>query len=310
MKAIRFHHYGNADVLRLEDAPMPMPGAGEVMVKVHATSVNPVDCAIRAGYLRAVREFPLPMTLGWDFSGTIVAVGERVTAWQPGDEVYGHPSLASGGTYAEYVAVPATVCARKPTSINHNHAAAIPLVALTAWQALFDHAKLTAGQTVLIQRGAGGVGSFAIQFAKAAGARVIATASARNLDYLRQLGADKAIDYDAVRFEDVVSNVDVVIEGMAGEVRERSWKTLRPGGILIALTGAPPTDAMAAERGFPQKTIWVQPDAAQLATIAGLIDAGKLQNTVEAVVPLAEAAQAHRMVETGHTRGKVVLQVA
>lgn len=310
MKAIRFHEYGDADVLRLEDAPMPVPGPGEVLIKVHATSVNPVDCAIRAGYLRAVREFPLPMTLGWDVSGTIAALGEGVTAWKVGDEVYGHPSLSSGGTYAEFVAVPATVCGRKPSSIDHNHAAAIPLVALTAWQALFEHAQLTAGQTVLIQRGAGGVGSYAIQFAKAKGARVIATASARNLDYLRQLGAEEAIDYNAVRFEDVVSNVDAVIEGMAGEVRERSWKTLKPGGILIALTGAPPTDAMAAERGFPQKTIWVHPDQAQLATIAGLVDSGKLQTTVEAIVPLAEAARAHRMVESGHTRGKVVLRVA
>jgi NADPH:quinone reductase-like Zn-dependent oxidoreductase len=310
MKAIRFHDYGNPDVLRLEDAPTPAPGPGEVLVKVHATSVNPVDCAIRAGYLRALRDYPRPFILGWDFSGTIAALGDGVTEWHLGDEVYGHPPLSGAGAYAEYIAVPASICARKPASIDHNQAASIPLVALTAWQALFDHAQLTAGQTVLIQRGAGGVGSFAIQFAKLKGARVIATASARNLSLLRDLGADEALDYNAVRFEDVVSNIDVVLEGMAGEVRERSWKTLKPGGILIALTGAPPTDVMAAERGFTQKTIWVHPDQTQLTTIAGLVDSGKVRAIVETVVPLAEAAQAHRMVETGHTRGKIVLEVA
>ena len=227
-----------------------MPGVGEGLVKIHATSVNPVDCKARAGVMSRFRPLPLPFILGWDFSGTIAALGEGVTEWTVGDEVYGHPPIFSSGTYAEYTIVPSGACARKPVSIDHAHAAAVPLTGLTAWQALFEHAQLQPGQRVLIQSGAGGVGSFAIQLAKARGLHVISTASAGNLDLLRELGADQVIDYNAVQFEKEVSGVDAVIDGMAGEVRERSWKTLQPGGLLIALTGAPPTDAMAAERGY------------------------------------------------------------
>lgn len=310
MKAIRFHDYGPAEVLCYEDVPMPVVGPGEVLVKVHATSVNPVDCKAREGAMSRFRPLPLPFIPGWDFSGSVAALGEGVMEWAAGDEVYGHPPLFSSGTYAEFVAVPESACARKPVSIDHARAAAVPLAGLTAWQALFEHARMQAGQTVLIQSGAGGVGSFAIQLAKAKDLRVIATASARNLELLRELGADEAIDYNAVRFEDMVSGVDVVIESMAGEVRERSWKTLKPGGLMIALTGAPPTDAMAAERGFRQQTMLVHPDGAQLAEIGALIDAGKVRPVIEAVFPLVEAAEAHRRSESGHARGKIVLQVA
>lgn len=309
MRAIQFHDYGGPEVLRFEEVPTPTPGHDEVVVKVHATSVNPIDWKIRAGYLAKARVLQFPYIPGWDVSGTIAAVGDGVTSWKNSDEVFAHPKLAGNGTYAEYVCIPASACARKPHSIDHVHAAAVPLVGLTAWQALFEHASLQAGQTVLIQGGAGGVGTFAIQFAKAAGARVITTASARNFELLRELGADEVIDYNTIRFDDVVSDVDIVVDGIAGEVRERSWKTLKPGGILIALTGAPPNDATAAERGFRQKTMLVHPDAGQLTQIAGMIDSGKLRVIVDAVVPLAEAARAHRMNETGHTRGKIVLKI-
>lgn len=309
MRAIQFHEYGGPEVLRYEEVQTPAPGQGEVVVKVHATSVNPIDWKIRAGYLAKARVLEFPYIPGWDFSGTIAAAGEGVSSWKNGDEVFGHPQLAGNGTYAEYVCVPASICARKPASIDHIHAGAIPLVALTAWQALFEHANLQTGHTVLIQSGAGGVGTFAIQFAKAAGARVVTTASARNFDLLRELGADEVIDYNTTRFEDVVSNVDLVVDGMAGEVRERSWKTLKPGGILVALTGAPPNDTAAGERGVRQKTMLVHPDAAQLTKIAELVDSGKVRVIVDAVVPLPEAARAHQLNQSGHTRGKIVIQV-
>jgi NADPH:quinone reductase-like Zn-dependent oxidoreductase len=311
MNAIRFYEYGPPSVLRLEDAPKPTAEAGEVLVRIHAASVNPVDTAIRAGYLRAFRKDSFPVILGWDFSGVIESVGEGVTQWRPGDEVFGHPALnLPQGTYAEYIAVPETMCVRKPSSIDHAHAAAIPLAALTAWQVLFDHLKLAAGQTVLIQGGAGGVGSFAIQFGRQRGIRVAATASTRNQDLLRELGADVPIDYQTTRFEDVLpEGVDAAIDGVGGEIRRRSWSVLKPGATIIALTSAPPTDADAAAEGVRQKTIWVRPNASQLAEIAQLVDAGAVRPVIDSVVPLAEAARAHELSESRRVRGKIVLQV-
>ena len=309
MKAVRFHDYGAPGVLRYEDAPRPEPATGEVLVKVHATSVNPVDWKIRAGHLRAFREYPLPLILGWDFSGVIEAVGDDVKEWNKGDEVYGHPSIAGTGTYAEYAVAPVGTFARKPASLDHLHAAAIPLAGLTAWQALFDHAKLTAGQKVLIQAAAGGVGTFAVQFARIKGLQIAATASAENHVLLRELGAGQVIDYSTTRFEDVVHDADAVIESMGGEVRERSWKTLKKGGILVALIGPPPSKETAESYGVRQTLMWVQTNAAQLGEIASLVDAGQVRPVIDAVFPLAGAAEAHERSQTGHARGKIVLQL-
>lgn len=307
MKAIRFHTYGGPEVLRYEEVPIPEPAAGQVRVRVHATSVNPIDWKLRAGYLRGFRDYPLPFIPGWDFSGIVEAAGAGVTRWKPGDAVYGHPPLDASGTYAEYICVSQEICAPKPASIDHVHAAAVPLAALTAWQALFEHAGLRAGQSVLIHAGAGGVGSFAIQLAAQAGIRVAATASGRNQEFLRQLGAAQPINYETERFEEVVQGVDAVLETMGGEIRERSWKTLKPGGILVAIIGPPPAPETAAAYGVRQTLMWVHPDGAQLAEIAKLIDAGKVRPVVEHVLPLAEAARAHQLSATLHTRGKIVL---
>jgi NADPH:quinone reductase-like Zn-dependent oxidoreductase len=310
MKAIRFHSYGAPDVLVYEDAPKPEPAAGEVLVKVHATSVNPIDWKIRAGHLRGFRDYPLPFILGWDVSGVVESVGSGVTAFKPGDEVYGFPDTARNGAYAEYIAVEQTKLAHKPARLDHIHSAAIPLTGLTAWQALFDTARLAAGQKVLIHAAAGGVGHLAIQFAKLKSLYVAGTASGRNQEYLRDLGCDLPIDYQTTRFEDVVHDFDAVIESMGGEVRTRSWKVLKRGGILVALIGPPPSEEDAKAHGVRASIIWGQMNAGQLAEIAKLADSGQVRPDIAAVFPLRDAAKAHQMSETEHVRGKIVLQVA
>jgi len=308
MKAIRIHEYGAPEVLRYEDAPRPEPGAGEVLVRVHAAALNPVDWKIRAGYAKNWLKYTLPMIPGWDFSGVIDSVGPEAGTWKPGDEVYGRPDIMRDGAYAEYIAVRASEIATKPKCIDHIHSAAIPLAALTAWQALFDTADLKAGQSVLIQAAAGGVGTFAVQFAKWKGAHVAGTASARNQYLLRDLGVDQPIDYHTTRFEDVVHDVDVVLDSMAGEIRNRSWKVLKKGGILVTLLGQGPLEE-AATYGVRGVGIMVQPNAAELTEIATLVDQRKVKPVIEAVFPLQEAAKAQTLGETNRARGKIVLRV-
>jgi NADPH:quinone reductase-like Zn-dependent oxidoreductase len=309
MKAVRFHEYGGPEVLNYEDAPMPEAGAGEVLVRVHATSVNPVDWKIRAGYLRAFREYPLPFILGWDVSGVVESVGPGITQWKAGDEVFGKPDLARNGAYAEYVAVREGEIARKPEALDHVHAAALPLAGLTAWQALFDVAELKAGQKVLIHAAAGGVGSLAVQFAKLKGLFVAGTASGRNQSLLKELGVDQPVDYETTRFEDVVQDADAVVDALGGETRIRSWKALKKGGIVAALIGGPPTDEGAKALGVRQTVMWVQPNQAELAEIGSLAASGKIRVLIDAVLPLQEAARAHEMSQTERTRGKIVLEV-
>jgi NADPH:quinone reductase-like Zn-dependent oxidoreductase len=309
MKAVRIHQYGGPDVLRYEDAPRPNPGSGEVLIRVHAAGVNPVDWKVREGHLRQMIRYSLPFIPGWDFSGVVVAASPGLARLKVGDEVYSRPDIARNGAYAEYVVVRESEVALKPKSLDHIHAAAIPLAALTAWQALFDAAGLAAGQTVLIHGAAGGVGSFAVQLAKWKGARVIGTASQRNHEFLRALGADQTIDYNTTRFEDVVRDVHVVLDMIAGETQERSWKVLKKGGILVSILN-PPSQEKAAAHGVRQAHTFVQPNVTQLVEIANLVDSGKLKPVVETVLPLAEARRAHELSQTGHTRGKIVLAVA
>ncbi len=308
MKAVRVHEYGGPEVLKYEDAPKPQAGPGEVLIRVHATSVNPVDWKVRAGYLQQMMKYKMPMIPGWDVSGVVEAVGSGVTRFKNGDEVYSHPPISRDGTYAEYVAVGETAVALKPKSIDHATAAAIPLAALTAWQALYDAAKISAGQTLLIHGAAGGVGTFAAQFAKMKGARVIATASKKNHEFLRSLGADELIDYNTTKFEDVVHGVDAVLDTITGETMERSWQVLKKGGILVSIL-EPPKPEKAAAHGVRCHHTFVQGNAEQLNEIAKLVDAGKLKVIVEKVFSLTEARAAQESNATGHTRGKIVLRV-
>jgi NADPH:quinone reductase-like Zn-dependent oxidoreductase len=308
MKAVRIHTYGSPKVLKYEEAPRPKPGAGELLIQVHAAGVNPVDWKIREGYFKQRLNYSLPLILGWDLSGVVEAPGPGIVRLKAGDEVYSRPDIARDGAYAEYIVVRESEVALKPKSIDHIHAAAIPLAALTAWQSLLDAAGLGAGQTVLIHAAAGGVGSFAVQLAKWKGAHVIGTASKHNQDFVRNLGADQTIDYQTTRFEDAVHDVDVVFDTIGGDTQERSWKVLKKGGILVSIIG-PPSAEEAAAHGVRQASVFVQPSATQLTELANLVDSGKLKPVVETVLPLPEARRAHELSQTGHMRGKIVLRV-
>ncbi|MEO6697322.1 MAG: NADP-dependent oxidoreductase [Gammaproteobacteria bacterium] len=308
MKAIRIYEYGGPEVLRLEDAPRPVPAAGEVLIRVHAAGINPVDWKIREGRLQGRVEHRLPLILGWDIAGVIDELGPGVTQFKIGDAVYARPDIARDGGYAEYSVVRASEVALKPKSLDFVHAAAVPLAALTAWQALFDAAKLTAGQKILIHAGAGGVGSFAVQFAHWKGAHVITTASARNAGFVRGLGADEVIDYTKTRFEDGVHDLDVVFDTVGEEVQQRSWKVLKKGGVLVSILALTvPEDAAA--QGWRSAYVFVQPNAAQLTQIAELIDAGKVKPAVETILPLSGVREAHVLSQSHHARGKIVLRV-
>ena len=310
MKAVQVHNYGGPEVLRFEDALRPTPESGELLIKVHAASVNAIDWKARAGYLKDVFPLPLPYIPGWDVSGIVEAIGPGVTQFKKGDQVYVVPDGARSGkgTYAEYVVVKETEAAQKPKSIDHIHAAAIPLVALTAWQALFEQAGLSKGQKVLIHGAAGGVGSIAVQLARWKGSHVIGTASGRNQALLRGLGVDEPIDYEKTRFENVVHDVDVVLDTLGGDTQNRSWKVLKKGGILVSIV-APPSAEEAANHSVRAAFMSVHPSSAQLSEIAKLVDAGKLKPVVETVLPLSDARRAHELNETGHARGKTVLKV-
>ena len=309
MKAVRIHNYGGPEVLKFEDAPRPQPGNGEVLVRIHAAAVNPVDWKVRAGRLKERIQYPLPLIPGWDFSGVVEATGPGVTRLKKGDEVYARPDLARNGAYAEYIVAKESEVALKPKAVDHVQAAAIPLAALTAWQALFDTAGLKAGQKVLIHGAAGGVGSFAVQLAKWKAAHVIGTASGRNQSFLRELDVDEPVDYEKAPFEDVVHDVDVVLDTIGGDTQKRSWKVLKKGGILVSII-SPPSAEEATKHGVRHGYVFVQPNASQLTEIAKLVDSGKLKPVVETVLPLSEARRAQEQSETGHTRGKIVLKVA
>ena len=311
MKAVRVHAWGGPDVLRYEDAPRPEAGTGELLIAVRGAGVNPVDCKTRRGEGVAGGLIdPFPVILGWDVSGVVEEVGPGVNGFSRGDAVFSllrFPAIAAA--YAEYVAAPVSDVAMKPATIDHLAAAGVPLVALTAWQALIETAGLTAGHRVLIHRAAGGVGHITVQLAKWRGAQVIGTASAANAAYVSDLGVDEVIDYQTTRFDEVVQGVDVVFDTVGGETRERSWGVLKPGGYLVSILGQPAADEASAH-GVRASGIRVHPDAGQLTEIARLIDAGHLRVTANTVLPLDQAARAHELSEAGHTRGKIVLQPA
>ncbi|MFJ9031972.1 NADP-dependent oxidoreductase [Streptomyces sp. NPDC102274] len=315
MRAITQDTFGGPEVLRLTELARPEPLPTEVQVRVHAAGVNPVDWKTREGGGMAGVLGEPPFVLGWDVSGVVTEVGFGVHTLQVGDEVYGMPWFPrQAGAYAEYVTAPARQFARKPASVGHELAAAVPLAALTAWQALVDAARVEPGQRVLVHAAAGGVGHFAVQFAKHLGAHVIGTARADKHDWLRSLGADELVDYTSVRFEDAVRDVDVVIDLVGDEhdaTSTRSLKTLRPGGVLVAVpSGASPElHDVALARGVRASAFLVEPDGASLARIAKLIDKDVVKVEVEDVLPLADAAEAHRRGERRRTRGKLVLRV-
>jgi len=309
MKAVRIHKYGGRDVLMVEDAPQPEPRPGEALIRVHASTVNLFDVAVREGYLHVYFNYTFPLILGTDVSGVIEQVGEGVDQWQPGDEVFTRAGVFLEGAHAEYVRVPAENLARKPQSLDHLHAAALPHVSLVAWYALVDLADLRAGQTVLIHGAAGGVGHIAAQLARQRGAKVIGTASL-NLPFLQELGVDESIDYSSVPFDEEVRDVDVVLDLVGGETQERSWKVLKPGGILVTSQTIPASQESADAHGVRAGHVNRNPPIGPTLTeLARLVDAGQIQPHVSTVLPLDEIRQAHELIEARHTAGKIALQV-
>ncbi len=308
MKAVRIHQYGNTEVLRYEDAPIPEIAADEVLVRVVAASVNPVDWKVREGYLQEMIPYQFPLTLGWDVSGVVEAVGGEVTEFKPGDAVYSRPDIKRNGTYAEYIAIRATEVALKPMTISHVEAASLPLAAITAWEVLFSTAQLQAGQRVLIHAGSGGVGSLAIQLAKACGAYVITTTSEKNRAFVESLGADEIIDYKTEAFHEQVRDVDLVFDTLGGDVQELSWGVLKPDGMLVSII-APPAQERAASLGVRCAFVFIEPNAVILQHLAGLIDDGIIRPIVGAEFALKDIVKAHAFSESGHARGKIVVYV-
>jgi NADPH:quinone reductase-like Zn-dependent oxidoreductase len=311
MKAIRIHNYGGPEVLRYEDAPRPKPQAGEVLVRVHAAGVNPIDWKVREGHMKDFWPHKFPLILGWDLSGVVEELGPGPAAagrFKIGDEVYSLPDPTRNGAYADYIVVRESELALKPNSLHHIRAAAVPLAALTAWQSWFDTAQLQQGQRVLIHAGSGGVGHFAVQLAKWKGAYVVATASTKNQELLRKLAADETIDYTTQEFEKLPEKVDLVLDTIGGETQERSWRVLKKGGALLSLV-QPPSVEKARRFGVRGMMCSVQPDGAQLGEIAKLIDSAKLNPVIDRILPLREARRAHELSQSGHVRGKIVLRV-
>ncbi|AEN13920.1 MULTISPECIES: NADP-dependent oxidoreductase [unclassified Streptomyces] len=308
MLALHQTDLGGPEVLRLTELPRPAPGPGQILVAVHAAGLNPTDFKHRA---QKVFLPPPPMTLGWDVSGTVVETGYGVTLFRPGDEVFGMlPYPYGAGSHAEYVTGPTRAFVAKPAGIDHVQAAALPLAALTAWQALVETADLRAGQRVLIHAAAGGVGHLAVQIAKERGAHVTGTASAPKHDFLRELGADACVDHRSEDFAGTEERYDVVLDSLGGETATRSVGVLRPGGVLVSLLpGAEDTEAAAERARVRAVTLLVEHDQAGMRAVADLVDRGKLLAHVSGTFPLAEGARAHAQGETGRTTGKLVITV-
>ena len=309
MKAVVVHEYGGPEVLKMEEVPRPEPKEDQILVRVIAAGVNPVDGMIRAGMFAKHSKAAFPIILGGDIAGIVEKVGSKIAQFKAGDPVFAYVSLENNGGYAQYAVTTERETAPKPKSLTYLEAAAVPVVALTAWQALIDTAKLSAGQTVLIHGGSGGVGTFAIQIAKARGAKVIATASTANQDLLKQLGADVAIDYTKQKFEDVAKDLDVVLDSVGKDTLARSYGVVKKGGFIVSLV-ARPDQAELARHGIRGAALNVEPNSDELAEIGKLIDEKKIRVIISQTFPLSEAMKAQEQVATGHTRGKIVLKVA
>lgn len=311
-QAVRIHAFGGVAQLKFDSLPMPEPKPGEMLVKVHAASVNPVDYKIREGKYPEVKADKLPYTLGRDLCGTIVKMGDAKKSGEakslaPGDSIFAMIGIDRGG-YTEYAVVKVDEAVEKPSSLDAITAAAVPLAGMTAWQGLFRYGELKAGQRVLIHGGSGGVGHFAIQFAKAKGAHVLTTVSGDQLDFVRGLGADEAIDYKKQRFEDVARDIDLVFDLIAGETQARSWGVLRKGGSLVS-TLTEPSQEEARKHGVRGLRYTVRENRAELAEIAALIDSGEVRPKVGRIFPWIEVAAAQDCIQNGHTEGKIVLEM-
>ncbi len=311
MKAIIIDQYGDADQLKEKDEiPIPEIKDNQVLVEMHATSINPIDWKLREGYLQEGLPFEFPIILGWDAAGVIKQIGKNVTAFQVGDEVFARPDLTPNGTYAAYTAVDEELLAMKPKNISFEEAAAVPLAGLTAWQCLVNFSEIKEGDKVLIHAGSGGVGSMAIQIAKSFDAYVASTASGKNETFLKELGVDQFINYKEEDFEDVLQDYDIVVDTLGGEILNKSFQVLKEGGRLVSIAGKP-DEKLAKQKGIKADSLWLEPDGKELAELGKLIEDGKLKPYIGHTFPLTENGlkEAHRLSETHHAKGKIVIQI-
>ncbi len=306
MKAIRIHRYGGSDVLRYEDVAPPMVGPGDVLIRVVAAAVNPIDWKIREGLLQQRLRHHLPLTLGWDVSGVVEVAGESVSTLRRGDAAFAFSDLHRSGSYAQYVAVRESEVARKPPALSHQNAASLAMAGTTAWNVLIQVAALSAGQRVLIHAASGGVGSIAVQLAKWRGAHVIGTTSQSNMELVKSLGADEVIDYRATPFQTVARDIDVVLDTIGGQVMDDSFGVLRPGGLLISIV-SPPAEDRPETAGVRALLVNTQPSATALEKLGELVTGGRLRALVGAEFALSEAAKAQDLSQSGRARGKIVL---
>ncbi|GGH85588.1 NADPH:quinone reductase-like Zn-dependent oxidoreductase [Pullulanibacillus pueri] len=310
MKAVVINAYGGREELKAIEFPKPMPREHEVLIEVYATSINPIDWKLREGYLKERLPFKFPIILGWDAAGIIKKVGAKVTEFEEGDKVFTRPATTERGTYAEYITADASLVAHMPKESSFIEAAAVPLAGLTAWQCLVDFAEIKKGDRVLVHAGAGGVGSMAIQIAKAFGAEVIATGSSKSQSIIKKLGADHMINYMTTPLTEAIDEVDIVLDTIGGDSQEKSFEVLKPGGVLVSIV-QPPSQERAKEKGVKAGLVWLEPNGEQLATLAKMIEEDELKPLIAEVLPFSEDGlkKAHELSETHHAKGKIVIEV-
>ncbi|SFC43027.1 2-desacetyl-2-hydroxyethyl bacteriochlorophyllide A dehydrogenase [Bacillus sp. OV322] len=309
MKAIVIEQYGGKEQLKEAEMKKPEAGENEIIIKLEATSINPIDWKLREGYLKEMLPFEFPIILGWDAAGTVDSIGSGVTDFKPGDRVFARPATTNRGTYAEYVAVDDILVAKIPDNVSFEEAASIPLAGLTAYQALFDFGEVKEDDKVLIHAGAGGVGSLAIQLAKNAGAYVATTAGTQNVEFMKSLGADEVIDYKKQDFDKILHDYDFVLDSMGGEIQEKSFSVLKEGGKMPSLVSEPDKE-IAEKKKIKAASIWLNPNGQQLEELAKLMEEGKLKAIIGETFPLSAEGirQAHEKSESHHAKGKIVIK--
>ncbi|MCZ2259776.1 NADP-dependent oxidoreductase [Sporosarcina sp. G11-34] len=309
MKAIVIEQYGGAEELVEKELPKPVIQDNQVLIEMRATSINPIDWKVREGYLKEMIPFEFPLILGWDAAGVVSEIGEDVTNFKVGDEVFARPAMPSG-TYSEYVAVEEDLVALKPKSLSFEEAASVPLAGLTAWQCLVDFGQIKEGDKVLIHAGSGGVGSLGIQIAKSFGAHVISTASGKNEAFLKELGVDEFINYETTDFTEVVKDVDLVVDTMGGDILDKSQSVIKKGGRLVSITGQPDAEKAEANQ-ITAESLWLNPNGKQLAELGELMEQGKVKAQVGHEFPLTAdgVREAHELSATHHAKGKIVIVV-
>lgn len=309
MKAVQINGYGDNSVVALnEKAAMPEVSTGKVLVEIYAAGVNPVDWKIREGYLKEMMPLVFPATLGSDFSGVVTEVGEGVTNVKQGDEVYGMANAMTGGSFAEFALVDAKALSLKPTKVTHTEASSLPLVGLSAWQALVDQIRLSKGQKILIHGGAGGIGTIAIQLAKHFGAYVATTASKKDTDYVKGLGADEVIDYQNEKFEEKLEEYDAVFDTAGGEAYQKSFQVVKEGGIIVSIVEQP-NEELIRKHKVSAKSQFTQPNADQLTKLASLVDNGTIKPHIDKSFSMGQAEEAFAYQQTGRPQGKVIITI-